>query len=133
MEFRKWHDEQWFRVYHPLVTKVREIVPDLDVLKSRLSNLWTEFQEFRRDIYGNGKDGYVKRVVKEEIGEMKEFLSLKIHEAIKSALEKHKAEQEQSEEKTRDKWDGRLWAVVIIIFQFILAVVQAYFIWRLTQ
>jgi hypothetical protein len=133
MDFQKWYTEQWFPIYHPLVSKVREIVQDVSVLSQRLTSLWTEFQSFRKDMYGNGQKGYVERVVRERTDELKEDFRVMIHEAINAAFATYKTEQDKTTEKTREKWDGRTWAVVLIVIQLVFGAAQAYWIWKVTQ
>jgi hypothetical protein len=132
MDFQKWHDEQWFPVYHPLVTKVRELVPDMAVVQSRISGLWTEFNAFRKDIYGNGQKGYVERVVRERVDDLKGAMRAMIDDSISEAFAKRDAEQKKADTETRKEWGGRTWGIVVILFNFILALLQAYFIWRMT-
>ena len=149
MDFDTWLYRQWDAIYHPSLREAEDVglknQTDIEISKSRMSELVNRLSkleesvkksldDFRVKIFGNGEQGYVEKVVQEEIVKAEDKLKSMIHAAIKEAFETQRLRLESQQEKRQDLWDARTWGLVIIGIGFILSnldKVKMFFLWLL--
>lgn len=111
MEFSEWYREEWSNRYHPRIAEVEDKAGKNEVAiqieHERLARLRVDHNTLKEKIFGNGQKGYVDTRIAEEMNEFKAWITKTIQDTINDTLNKR-------EKESRDKWDSRTWAVVLI-------------------
>lgn len=117
-EFRDWYEKQWLAQngYHKRIHDLENTIPAIETLlklyKAEQDRTATATEKLRYEMYGNGEPGYVRRTVIIEMQEIRNIITADVLREI----EKTTAGQ-------TEKWDGRKWAIRVMVFQSILSIV----------
>ncbi len=124
-----WLKEQWPRYHdriHELEDEVIKLKSDLEATAEKTKYIRKDFDGHKAQIFGNGNLGYVDRRIKENSEELQvRFVGL-VKDAVRDGFVEYKKEVQDNDQKTRDKWDARSWALVIVVLGWILSVVRDY-------
>ncbi len=79
-----------------------------------------KFEAFRILIIGNGKKGYVREKIEEELKEFRQDMALMIENAVLKAFQKMKDDATAKEEKKLETRGIRTWQLIVIVIGFLL-------------